>query len=86
MERSPVILNEVERGTSTYDGLTIAQATMNKLHDVAGCHTLSATHFHELADAMLHAACMAMTSQPNVMATCLHLQGHAGAGRTVVWP
>ena len=62
-ERSLVILDEVGRGTSTHDGLAIAQATMEHLHDVVGCRTLFATHFHELADAadsMQHAACMAM--------------------------
>ena len=62
-ERSLVILDEVGRGTSTHDGLAIAQATMEHLHDVVGCRTLFATHFHELADAanaMRHAECMAM--------------------------
>ena len=62
-ERSLVILDEVGRGTSTHDGLAIAQATMEHLHDVVGCRTLFATHYHELADAadvMAHASCMAM--------------------------
>jgi DNA mismatch repair protein MutS len=61
--RSLVILDEVGRGTSTHDGLSIAQACMEYLHDVVGCRTLFATHFHELADAaeaMEHAVCMAM--------------------------
>ena len=61
--RSLVILDEVGRGTSTHDGLSIAQACMEYLHDVVECRTLFATHFHELADAaetMEHAACMAM--------------------------
>ena len=61
--RSLVILDEVGRGTSTHDGLSIARACMEYLHDVVGCRTLFATHFHELADAaetMQHAACMAM--------------------------
>jgi DNA mismatch repair protein MutS len=60
---SLVILDEVGRGTSTHDGLSIAQACMEFLHDVTGCRTLFATHFHELADAaeaMNHATCMAM--------------------------
>ena len=60
---SLVILDEVGRGTSTHDGLSIAEACMEFLHDVIGCRTLFATHFHELADAaetMKHAACMAM--------------------------
>ena len=62
-DRSLVILDEVGRGTSTHDGLAIAQATMEHLHDVVSCRTLFATHFHELADAadkMAYAACMAM--------------------------
>ena len=62
-ERSLVILDEVGRGTSTHDGLSIAQATMEHLHDVVRCRTLFATHFHELTkatDNMKHAACMAM--------------------------
>ncbi|MDT8278422.1 DNA mismatch repair protein MutS [Roseomonas mucosa] len=61
--RSLVILDEVGRGTSTHDGLAIAQACMEYLHDTVGCRTLFATHFHELADAaeaMPHAVCMAM--------------------------
>ncbi len=61
--RSLVILDEVGRGTSTHDGLAIAQACMENLHDVVRCRTLFATHFHELADtadAMSHAKCMAM--------------------------
>jgi len=62
-DRSLVILDEVGRGTSTHDGLSIAQACMEYLHDVVGCRTLFATHFHELADvadAMPRATCMAM--------------------------
>jgi len=61
--RSLVILDEVGRGTSTHDGLSIAQACMEYLHDVVRCRTLFATHFHELADvadAMPRAVCMAM--------------------------
>ena len=65
--RSLVILDEVGRGTSTHDGLAIAQACLEYLHDAVGCRTLFATHFHELADAaeaMAHAACMAMEAAP----------------------
>ena len=61
--RSLVILDEVGRGTSTHDGLSIAQACMEHLHDVVRCRTLFATHFHELAgvaDALPRAVCMAM--------------------------
>ena len=61
--RSLVILDEVGRGTSTHDGLSVAQACMEHLHDVVGCRTLFATHYHELADvadALQRATCMAM--------------------------
>ena len=47
---SLVILDEVGRGTSTYDGVSIAQAVVEHLHDASklGCRTLFATHYHEL--------------------------------------
>ncbi|TMC73384.1 MAG: DNA mismatch repair protein MutS [Chloroflexi bacterium] len=47
---SLVILDEVGRGTSTYDGLSIAQSVVEHLHDSPrlGCRTLFATHYHEL--------------------------------------
>jgi len=43
-----VILDEIGRGTATYDGLSIAWATLESLHDVNKCRTLFATHYHEL--------------------------------------
>jgi len=43
-----VILDEIGRGTATYDGLSIAWATLEHLHDVNRCRTLFATHYHEL--------------------------------------
>ncbi|QHQ37467.1 DNA mismatch repair protein MutS [Algicella marina] len=46
--RALVILDEIGRGTATYDGLSIAWATLEHLHDVNGCRTLFATHYHEL--------------------------------------
>ena len=47
-ERSLVILDEIGRGTATFDGLSIAWATIEHLHEVNRCRTLFATHFHEL--------------------------------------
>ena len=47
-QRSLVILDEIGRGTATYDGLAIACATLEHLHEVVGCRTLFATHYHEL--------------------------------------
>jgi len=46
--RSLVILDEIGRGTATFDGLSIAWAAIEHLHDVNGCRALFATHFHEL--------------------------------------
>jgi DNA mismatch repair protein MutS len=47
-ENTLVILDEIGRGTATYDGLSIAWATLENLHDVNKCRTLFATHYHEL--------------------------------------
>jgi DNA mismatch repair protein MutS len=46
--RALVILDEIGRGTATFDGLSIAWATVEHLHDANGCRALFATHFHEL--------------------------------------
>ena len=47
-DRALVILDEIGRGTATYDGLSIAWAVLEHLHDVNRCRTLFATHYHEL--------------------------------------
>ena len=47
-ERSLVILDEIGRGTATFDGLSIAWATIEHLHENNRCRALFATHFHEL--------------------------------------
>ena len=58
-ERSFVVLDEIGRGTATFDGLSIAWATLEYLHEVNRCRVLFATHYHELtalADRLTRAA------------------------------
>jgi DNA mismatch repair protein MutS len=47
-ERSLVLLDEVGRGTSTFDGISIAWSLSEHIHNVVGARTLFATHYHEL--------------------------------------
>ena len=49
-DRSLVILDEIGRGTATFDGLSIAWSVAEHLHDEVQCRTLFATHYHELCD------------------------------------
>jgi DNA mismatch repair protein MutS len=62
-ERSLVILDEIGRGTATFDGLSIAWATIEHLHEVNRCRALFATHYHELtalAARLMRLACWTM--------------------------
>jgi DNA mismatch repair protein MutS len=62
-DRALVILDEIGRGTATFDGLSIAWATVEHLHDVNRCRALFATHYHELtalAAKLQHLACFTM--------------------------
>ena len=69
-ERSLVILDEIGRGTATYDGLSIAWATLENLHETNRCRALFATHYHELtglSDSLpaLHCATMRIKEWEN---------------------
>lgn len=62
-DKSFVILDEIGRGTSTYDGLSIAWGCVEHLHDVNQCRTIFATHYHELTtleDRLKALSCHAM--------------------------
>lgn len=49
-DRALVILDEIGRGTATYDGLSIAWATLEHLNETNGCRALFATHYHEMTE------------------------------------
>jgi DNA mismatch repair protein MutS len=64
--RSLVILDEIGRGTSTFDGLSIAWAVAEHLDEAIGCRALFATHYHELtafADASAHVANLSVSAR-----------------------
>ena len=61
--RSLVILDEIGRGTATFDGLSIAWACVEHLHEIIQCRGLFATHYHELTSlqaSLPHLACQSM--------------------------
>lgn len=61
--KSLVILDEIGRGTATFDGLSIAWATLEHLHNTINCRGLFATHYHELTQLksqLSHLACYTM--------------------------
>lgn len=61
--RSLVILDEIGRGTATFDGLSLAWATLEYLHEQTTCRGLFATHYHELtalAENLAHLSCHSM--------------------------
>ncbi|MBV8593828.1 MAG: DNA mismatch repair protein MutS, partial [Caulobacteraceae bacterium] len=85
-DRSLVILDEIGRGTATWDGLAIAWATAEALHDTNRCRALFATHFHELAELetrLAHVANLSMRAKEwNGDLVFLHEAGPGCADRS----
>jgi DNA mismatch repair protein MutS len=84
--RSFVILDEIGRGTATYDGLAIAWACAEALHDVNRCRALFATHYHELAtleDRLAHVSNLSLKAKEwNGELVFLHEAGPGPADRS----
>jgi DNA mismatch repair protein MutS len=85
-ERSLVVLDEIGRGTATYDGLAIAWACAEALHDQNRCRALFATHYHELArleGRLAHVANLSMRAKEwNGDLVFLHEAGPGAADRS----
>src|SRR6266568_22083 len=84
---SLIILDEIGRGTSTYDGLSIARAVVEHLHNVTQARTLFATHYHELASmadelAHLHVYTMQITDDEQGEIVFLHRVAPGSIGRS----
>jgi DNA mismatch repair protein MutS len=84
---SLIILDEIGRGTSTYDGLAIARAVVEYLHHTVGARTLFATHYHELAIlaeelAHLRVATMAISDEGENEVVFLHRVVPGSLGRS----
>ena len=84
--RSLVILDEIGRGTATYDGLAIAWACAEALHDTNRCRALFATHYHELAtleDRLAHVSNLSLRAKEwNGELVFLHEAGPGPADRS----
>ncbi|MBU0668144.1 DNA mismatch repair protein MutS [Patescibacteria group bacterium] len=86
-EHSLIILDEIGRGTSTYDGMSIAWAIMEFIHDKVGAKTLFATHYHELislTDKLQNAANYSVAALENEKdgVVFLYKVGRGGASRS----
>jgi DNA mismatch repair protein MutS len=84
--RSLVVLDEIGRGTATYDGLAIAWACAEALHDANRCRALFATHYHELArleGRLAHVANLSMRAREwNGELVFLHEAGPGAADKS----
>jgi DNA mismatch repair protein MutS len=79
-KRSLVVLDEIGRGTSTYDGLAIAWSVAEYLHDAVACRAMFATHYHELTE-------LAATRAPTCENWSVSAREHAGDdGRSAAPP
>ncbi len=85
--QSLIILDEIGRGTSTYDGLAIARAVVEYLHNTLGARTLFATHYHELSTladelSQLRVATMAISDEGTDQIVFLHRVVPGSLGRS----